>query len=75
METPTYTLDSMAVKGRLRQHVEYWVEELHATKRIIDMIRDRYMLPFSVEPPAYGRGNKNTNAVFVHDAIKLETHQ
>ena len=36
------------------------------------MIKDGYMLPFSVEPPAYRRGNKNTaytNAVFVHDAI------
>ena len=38
----------------------YRVEELHATQWIIDMIRDGYMLPFHVEPPAYRRGNKNT---------------
>ncbi|KAL5463210.1 hypothetical protein EMCRGX_G032089 [Ephydatia muelleri] len=64
--------NSMAVKGRLRQHVEYWVEELHATQWIIDMIRDGYMLPFHVEPPAYRRGNKNTayaNSVFVCKAV------
>ena len=36
------------------------------------MIRDGYMLPFHVEPPAYRRGNKNTayaNSVFVCKAV------
>ena len=65
-------LDSMAVKSRLRRHIEYWEEELHATQWIIDMIRNGYMLPFNVEPPAYRRGNKNTaytNADFVRSAV------
>ena len=64
--------DGLIVKGRLRQHVKYWVEELHATQWIIDMIRDGYMLPFHAEPPAYRRGNKNTahdSADFVHNAV------
>ena len=64
--------DGMAVKGRLRHHIHFWVEELHATQWIIDMIRDGYMLPFYVEPPAYRRGIKNTayaSSVFVHNAV------
>ena len=28
--------DGLIVKGRLRQHVKYWVEELHATQWIIE---------------------------------------
>ena len=64
--------DGMAVKGRLRHHIHFWVEKLHATQWIIDMIQDGYMLPFYVEPAAYRRGNKNTayaNSVFVHNAV------
>ena len=36
------------------------------------MIRDGYMLPFYVKPPAYRSGNENTayaNADFVYNAI------
>ena len=60
------------LRAGLRHHIEYWIEELHATQWLIDMIRDGYMLPFNVEPPAYRRGNKNTayaNADFVHIAV------
>ena len=37
-EADKAVLDGMAVKGRLRHHIHLWVEELHATQWIIDMI-------------------------------------
>ena len=62
-------LGGMAVRGRLRQHIDYWVKELHATQWIMDMIRDGYTLPFYVEPPAYRKNTAYANADFVHNAV------
>lgn len=63
----------MAVRGRLKQQVEFWVnDELHATQCIVDMTRDGYTLPFLIEPPSHRRCNKCSaydNPDFVHNAV------
>ena len=45
------------VRGRLREHVEFWREVIKAPAYIIDCIQDGYKLPLYSEPPPHEQSN------------------
>ena len=62
----------ISVKGRLKEHVHYWENELQAPSFIIDTIRNGYLLPLKSTPSAYQHSNKASaldNALFVNESI------
>ena len=62
----------VSVKGRLRQHVQFWVDTLCAPGWIVDLIREGYVIPFYSEPTAHARPNQQSargNAGFVDLAV------
>ena len=55
-QTPT-------VKGRLKTHLRFWTEELGASKFVLNVIQNGYMLPFILTPPpCYLSNNKSSLA-------------
>ena len=60
------------VKGRLSEHVSYWIEQLKAPKWIIDVIKEGYVLPLLTEPTVYRKANQKSalnNIEFVDNAV------
>lgn len=45
------------VKGRLREHVDFWKEIIKGPAYIIDCIQNGYKLPLFFEPPDYRLSN------------------
>ena len=56
-----------SVKGRLRKHVEYWEDVLHAPEPILRIMREGYFLPLVHEPQHYHRWNHSS--AFVHEVF------
>ena len=62
----------IVIRGRLKQHVDFWVHELCAPKWIVDTVRNGYTLPFFVEPTPFKKANQYSayaNADFVYKAV------
>ena len=60
------------VKGKLREHVHFWREELKAPESVIDVIEKGYVLPLKSLPPPYRQANHQSvllHADFVCDSI------
>ena len=60
------------VKGKLREHVHFWREELKAPESVIDVIEKGYVLPLKSLPPPYRQANHQSallHSDFVCDSI------
>ena len=60
------------VKGRLKERVDYWINELEASPFIVDTIKNGYPLPMLSVPPWYSHQNDQSalvDADFVDDAL------
>ena len=61
-----------SIRGRLKQHIDFWVQELCASQWIVGMIKNGYTLPLFVEPSSYRKANQYSacaNADFVRKAV------
>ena len=68
------------VKGRLKNHIYFWIHTLQAPEFIVDCIQEGYKIPFYTTPvPASFSNNHSalSNAFFFSDAISelLSTDQ
>lgn len=62
------------VKGSLRQHVAFWVEQLKAPSWVLAVIKEGYKLPLLQVAPEYVMGNDPSafkNAKFVSGAVSV----
>ncbi len=62
----------IGVKGRLRNSLSFWRDELRAPQSVLDIIDRGYVLPLISEPTAFTRKNQasaNTNKMFVEQCI------
>ena len=63
--------DNLPVKGRLKQHVQFW-RDIGSPDMILSIIEQGYVIPFEEEPPPmFFRNNKSAlrEAKFVTDSI------
>ena len=54
------TCDSvrLTVKGRLKEHILFWREELVAPQPVLSIIESGYVLPLKSEPPVWSQKNQ-----------------
>ena len=72
VETPEPQETPLVVKGRLKEHLSYWREELQAPPPILDIIEHGYVLPLKSEPTPFARKNQasaDTNGAFVGQSV------
>ena len=50
--------DMTTVKGRLKEHVSFWKEELVAPQSVLSIIESGYALPLKSEPPRWSQKNQ-----------------
>ena len=61
-----------SVQGRLREHAQFWEEQLEASRFVLDIVKAGYCLPFiTYPPPLVARNHKSAleHAKFVKDSI------
>ena len=46
------------MKGRLREHIPFWREELGAPQSVLSIIESGYVLPLKSEPPVWAQKNQ-----------------
>ena len=68
IEEATEEQCTIVVKGRLREHVDFWREVVKAPAFIIDCIQNGYKLPFFSEPPP-NRLNNSASALKYKDFV------
>jgi len=60
------------VKGKLKESIEFWTQEIQANDDIISVIKNGFVLPFIAKPPFFIMKNNRSaleNAAFVETAI------
>ena len=60
------------VKGRLKEHLPFWREEIKAPSSVLDIIESGYVLPLMSSPQAFSHQNQTTamcNAEFVQQSV------
>ena len=57
------------VKGRLKEHVGFWREELEAPGAVLSVIESGYVLPLKSKPDPFVQKNQ-LSANFVQDCIE-----
>ena len=60
------------VKGRLKEHLTFWREEIKAPSSVLDIIESGYVLPLMSSPQAFSRQNQTSamcNAEFVQQSV------
>ncbi|VDI19346.1 Hypothetical predicted protein [Mytilus galloprovincialis] len=65
------SFQSASVKGRLKEHLNYW-QEIDTNTFVLDIIKNGYSIPFITTPPVmFNENNKSAynNAEFVSEAI------
>ena len=69
---PTETQTSPVIKGRLKQHLDFWQYNLKASSFVLNIIEHGYILPFlNFPPPFHAKNNASSlrNRKFVDKAI------
>ena len=72
MEGNPTALHRVTVKGRLKQSISFWKEEIRACAAVIGVIENGYVLPLKSEPTAYVQVNHisaKKNSSFVEESI------
>ena len=79
IKTRTYELvettfnKSKSVKGRLKDHIQFWKDVIQPENDILNILEYGYSIPFTVHPPSYQMKNNKSalnNREFVDQAVK-----
>ena len=65
-------LGRVVVKGRLKEHISFWRDEIRAPSTIISILGSGYVLPLKQEPTPYVHANHQSasrNSQFVQESI------
>ncbi|XP_011405606.1 PREDICTED: uncharacterized protein LOC100639089 [Amphimedon queenslandica] len=71
-EASEHGVETVRVKGRLKQHLPYWRDVLNPSTYILDIIENGYRLPFVSMPPTYSASNHSStrnNVEFVTESV------
>ena len=61
---------NVSIRGRLKQNIEFWKNELKPSYFVENIIKNGYIMPFtSIPPPFYASYNKSSHPQFVSQAI------
>ena len=71
-EASEHGVETIRVKGWLKQHLPYWRDVLNPSTYILDIIENGYKLPFASMPLTYSASNHSStrdNVKFVTESV------